>query len=55
MHLLQSGVDITVIALWLGHENPVTTHHYVEADLIMKEKALRNSPETRSVFRGCGD
>lgn len=26
MHLLQSGVDITVIALWLGHESPATTH-----------------------------
>jgi site-specific recombinase XerD len=26
MHLLQSGVDITVIAMWLGHENPATTH-----------------------------
>lgn len=21
MHLLQSGVDLTVIAMWLGHEN----------------------------------
>jgi len=41
MHLLQSGVDITVIALWLGHESPTTTHLYVEADLTMKEKALR--------------
>jgi integrase len=41
MHLLQSGVDITVIALWLGHESPTTTHHYVEADLTMKERALR--------------
>lgn len=40
MHLLQSGVDITVIALWLGHESPATTHVYVEADLTMKEKAL---------------
>jgi site-specific recombinase XerD len=40
MHLLQSGVDITVIALWLGHENPGTTHIYLEADLAMKEKAL---------------
>lgn len=40
MHLLQSGVDISVIALWLGHESPVTTHHYVEADLAMKELAL---------------
>jgi integrase/recombinase XerD len=40
MHLLQSGVDITVIALWLGHESPTTTHLYVEADLQMKERAL---------------
>ena len=40
MHLLQSGVDITVIALWLGHESPATTHKYVEADLAMKERAL---------------
>ena len=41
MHLLQSGVDITVIALWVGHEDTVTTHQYVEADLAMKEAALR--------------
>lgn len=40
MHLLQAGVDITVIALWLGHESPVTTHGYVEADMLMKERAL---------------
>ena len=40
MHLLQAGVDISVIALWLGHESPVTTHQYVEADLAMKEQAL---------------
>lgn len=40
MHLLQGGVDITVIALWLGHESPVTTHGYIEADLAMKERAL---------------
>jgi len=40
MHLLQSGVDITVIALWLGHESPATTHLYIEADLAMKERAL---------------
>ena len=42
MHLLQSGVDITVIALWLGHEDVTTTHHYIEADLAMKEAALKN-------------
>lgn len=40
MHLLQSGVDIAVIALWLGHEDTATTHLYVEADLAMKEAAL---------------
>ncbi|NRP75792.1 Tyrosine recombinase XerD [Ensifer psoraleae] len=40
MHLLQSGVDITVIALWLGHEDTATTHMYIEADLSMKEQAL---------------
>ena len=42
MHLLQSGVDITVIALWLGHESLETTHGYVEAVpvLQMKEQAL---------------
>ena len=40
MHLLQSGVDISVIALWLGHESTMTTHQYVEADLAMKERAL---------------
>lgn len=41
MHMLQAGVDITVITLWLGHESPATTHRYVEADLAMKERALK--------------
>jgi site-specific recombinase XerD len=40
MHLLQAGVDVTLIALWLGHENPTTTHHYIEADLAMKQRML---------------
>ena len=48
MHLLQAGVDISVIALWLGHESPVTTHHYVEADLAMKERALARLHEPNS-------
>ena len=45
MHLLQSGVDITVIALWLGHESTETTHQYVEANLAMKEEALSKLEE----------
>jgi len=45
MHLLQSGVAFSVIALWLGHESTITTHRYVEADLAMKEKALARLQE----------
>lgn len=51
MHLLQSGVDISVIALWLGHESPTTTHQYVEADRAMKEKALSRLQDPGVVAR----
>jgi integrase/recombinase XerD len=52
MHLLQSGVDMSVIALWLGHETPSTTHMYIEADLAMKERALgRLQAPTKSGMR----
>ena len=44
LHLLQSGVDLSVIALWLGHEQIETTHQYMEANLIMKEAALESLP-----------
>lgn len=47
MHLLQAGVDITAIALWLGHASPLTTHKYVEADLEMKKKTLRCLPQLK--------
>ena len=51
MHLLQAGVDISVIALWLGHESPATTHQYVEADLSMKERALARLQEPQTQLR----
>ena len=51
MHLLQSGVDVSVIALWLGHESPVTTHHYIEADLAMKERALAKLHEPEGAIQ----
>lgn len=41
MRMLETGVTPEVIALWLGHENLNTTHQYVEADLAMKERALK--------------
>ncbi len=40
MHLLQAGVDMATIALWLGHESIETTHMYVQADLALKQEAL---------------
>jgi site-specific recombinase XerD len=47
MRLLHAGVDITVIALWLGHETTETTQIYLKADLALKERALaRTTPLT---------
>jgi len=46
MHLLQSGVAFSVIALWLGHESTTTTHRYVEANLVLKQAALERLQET---------
>jgi integrase/recombinase XerD len=45
MRLLNAGNDITVIALWLGHESTRTTQIYLHADLALKERALaRTAP-----------
>ena len=51
MHLLQSGVPFSDIALWLGHESVNTTHRYVEANLEMKEKALARLDEPKTKMR----
>jgi site-specific recombinase XerD len=40
VHLLASGVDITVIRSWLGHVSLDTTNHYAQANLETKRKAL---------------
>lgn len=45
MDLLSSGVDRTVVALWLGHERVETTGIYTHADMSIKERALaRTTP-----------
>jgi len=43
MELLKAGVDRTVIALWLGHEQVETTQIYLHADMGLKEKALERT------------
>ena len=40
MRLLHAGIDTSVIALWLGHEQIETTQVYLHADLELKERAL---------------
>jgi len=40
MRLLRAGIETSVIALWLGHEQIETTHIYLHADLEIKERAL---------------
>jgi len=43
MSLLRRGVDLSVIALWLGHESSETTQIYLHADMQLKERALAHA------------
>jgi site-specific recombinase XerD len=51
MHLLQSGLDLSVIALWLGHESAATTHIYMEVDLEMKKRAIEKITGIKPTIR----
>ncbi len=52
MRLLLSGVDVTVIALWLGHEQVSTTSIYLHADMSQKQRAIaRTNPVGAKVGR----
>lgn len=50
MALLHAGVDVTVIALWMGHESPASTQVYLHADMEIKERALARTtpPDTET-------
>jgi site-specific recombinase XerD len=43
MRLLLAGVDITVIALWLGHESLTSTQTYLHADMHQKQEAIEKT------------
>lgn len=49
MQLRDAGTDLSVIALWLGHEHLTTVQIYLDADLQIKERALAHisAPHTR--------
>lgn len=49
MNLLQAGVDISTIAIWLGHESIETTHKYMVADIETKRKAMEKLDEPDDV------
>ena len=52
MTLLRAGVDVAVIALWLGHADLRSTNAYLHADMRIKERALaRTTPPTTRVGR----
>lgn len=40
MNLLAEGVDVSVIALWLGHQRTQSTDAYLHADMSIKQTAI---------------
>lgn len=52
MHLYAAGVDLTLIADWLGHSNLETVQVYARATVDMKRKATSKlSEDENSVFK----
>ena len=55
MQLLERGVDVYIIALWLGHESVETTRLYLSESMRLKRKALGRfrvtAPEQKKISR----
>ncbi len=45
MRLLEAGVDVAVIAPWLGHESVRTTDIYHHENMVLKERALAKTAQ----------
>ena len=50
MHLYRSGMPLTLLAEWLGHENPETTLIYAYADTEMKREAIEKATEKSQII-----
>lgn len=46
MNLLAAGVDVAVIALWLGHADTHSTNAYLHADIAIKQAAIDRTRPT---------
>lgn len=51
MQLRHAGVDLSVIALWLGHESIETTQIYLDADLASREAAVSRLAPVHNGYR----
>jgi integrase/recombinase XerD len=47
MQLREAGTDLSVIALWLGHQRLDTAQIYLDADLAIKQRALARTTPPR--------
>ncbi len=57
MALVSAGTDISVIALWMGHESLDSSMAYIHADMALKQQALERTamPGTKPGIYKPGD
>ena len=57
MALVSAGTDISVIALWMGHQSLDSSMVYIHADMALKQQALERTamPGTKPGIYKPGD